>query len=175
MHRFLLAIILGVVGLAAGAETLWVKLDSIASTPGTPEGVWRIASGAVFSIKPRHGRSGVYDLELLHCPDLSVPAGAVFGSMTVGADARTFDASLLADTKIKSAGDRLRARSFVITFDEDFDNLKIKNYRTGISVNLFRLVPYLFRVGIERRHDTPDGIIGATRCNGDAINYPVKL
>jgi len=175
MHRFLLAIILGIVGLAAGAETLWVKLDSISSAPGTPEGVWRIASGAVFSIKPRHGQRGVYDLEILHSTDLSVPPGAFFGTMTAGADSRTFDAFLLADPKIKTAGDKQRARSFVITFDENFDNLKIKNYRTGIAVNLFRLVPYLFRVGIERRDDRPDGIIGATRCNGDAINYPVKL
>lgn len=175
MHRFLLAIILGFVGLAAGAETLWVKLDSITSSPGTPEGVWRVASGAVFCIKPRHGQSGVYDLELLHSSDLSVPPGAFFGTMTAGADARTFDASLLADPKLRAAGGHQKTRSFVISFDENFYNLKIRNYRTGIAVNLFRLVPYLFRVGIDRRDDRPDGIIGATRCNGDVINYPVKL
>ena len=175
MHRFLLAIILGIVGLAAGAETLWVKLDSINSTPGTPEGVWRVASGAVFSIKPRHGQRGVYDLELLHRTDLTVPAGAFFGPMTAGADARTFDASLVSDPKLKAAGRPQKTRSFVITFDESFDNLKIKNYRSGIAVNIFRLVPYLFRVGVERRDERPDGLTGATRCNGDIINYPVKL
>jgi len=175
MHRILLAIILGFVGLAAGAETLWVKLDSIASAPGTPEGIWRIASGAVFSIKPRHGQRGVYDLALLHSSDLSVQPGSFFGTMTAGADSHTFDASLLSDPKVKSAGDKHKARQFVITFDDTFDNLKIKNYRTGIAVNIFRLVPYLFRVGIERRDERPDGIVGAERCNGDIINYPVKL
>lgn len=175
MHRFLLAIFLGLVGIAAGAETLWVKLDSITSIPGTPEGVWRVASGAVFSIKPRHGQSGVYDLALLHSTDLTVQPGAYFGTMTAGADSRTFDASLVADPKIKAAGGRQKTRSFVITFDDNFDNLKIQNYRKGIAVNIFRLVPYLFRVGVERRDERPDGLIGASRCNGDIINYPVKL
>lgn len=174
MHRFLLTIFLGLVGLVAGAETLWVKLDSISSAPGTPEGIWRMASGTVFSIKPRNGQRGVYDLELLHSTDLSVPPGAFFGTMTAGADTRTFDASLVADPKFKNAG-RQKSRSFVITFDEDFDNLKIRYYRTGIAVNIFRLVPYLFRVGVERRDERPAGLIGATRCNGDIINYPVKL
>ena len=89
--RWLLSTVLLFLAVTAWGGPLRIELDSLDATPGTPEGVWRLPSGTIFEIKARSGQPGVYDLVLLHSSDLSVPAGASFGHMTVGADSHTYD------------------------------------------------------------------------------------
>ncbi len=175
MTRLLSAVLLMLLALVAKGEPLWIKLDTIISGQGTPEGVWRLPSGTIFEIKARGGQPGIYDLTLLHSNDLSVEAGTGFGTMTAGADRRTFDASLLSDPKARGSAGKGRRRDFVITFNDDFTHLSLRHYRKGISINFVRLVPYLFRVGIERNDERPQGIVGAWRCDGTSIDYPIKL
>ncbi len=175
MLRLLSALVLMLCALSAKREPMWIKLDTIQSTSHTPEGVWRIADGPLFEIRAASGRSGVYELVLLMSSDLSVPAGTLFGTMTRGADSRRYDARLLADPKARKDAGRGRERDFSLVFNDDFTQLSLRHYRKGIAVNFIRLVPYLFRVGIERHDNLPDGVVGASRCNADAVDYPIKL
>lgn len=171
----LLSTVLLFLAVTAWGGPLRIELDSLDATPGTPEGVWRLPSGTIFEIKARSGQPGVYDLVLLHSSDLSVPSGASFGHMTVGADSHTYDASLLADPKARNAAGKGRRRDFSISFDAPFTRLTLRHYRKGLSVNFVRLVPYLFRVGLERHDERPRDLVGAWRCDATSIDYPVKL
>ena len=136
MTRLLSAVLLMLLALAAKGEPLWIKLDTITSGQGTPEGVWRLPSGTIFEIKARGGQPGIYDLTLLHSNDLSVEAGTGFGTMTAGADRRTFDASLLSDPKARGSAGKGRRRDFVITFNDDFTHLSLRHYRKGYRSTL---------------------------------------
>lgn len=173
MHRLLATLLLILVPALSGrCDTLCV--DSLGRA-GTPEGVWQMASGTIFRIAPRAGTSGVYDLTLLLSADPSVASGTLFGTMRAGADRHIFDASLASDIKGgRKAGDS-RKRQFAITFDSDFSSLTLSHYRSGVAINLMRLVPYLFRIGIERHDDSPHNTIGASRCDGTALAYPIEL
>lgn len=175
MIRWLLSMVLLPLAFVAWGGPLRIELDSLEATPGTPEGVWRLPSGTIFEIKARSGQPGVYDLVLLHSSDLSVPAGASFGQMMVGADSHTFDASLISDPKARNVAGKGRKRDFSITFDENFDRLTLKHYRKGLTVNFVRLLPYLFRIGFERHDERPRDLVGAWRCDAISIDYPVKL
>ncbi len=175
IRHYLSIVLLFLSFTCAQAAPHWIKLDSVETVPSTPEGVWRIAAGTIFRIEARNGQNGVYDLSIVQSADLSVPTGAYFGTMTTGADRHTFDARLVADPKVSTPGGKRNMRQFVLTFDRTFANLKIKHYRKGVTVNIFRLVPYLFRASITRHNDNPDGTVGATRCDATAQDYPVKL
>ncbi|MDE6854337.1 MAG: hypothetical protein K2J38_04695 [Muribaculaceae bacterium] len=178
--RPLLSILLLLLGLAAyGGSPRLTALDSVteAVQSGTPEGMWRMgADGAVFSVVREPGRQGVYSLTLISSPDLSIPCGTPFGTMTATGKPFTYDASLSRSLsgKVRKLS-RRSYRDFIVEYAPESGLLTFTAYHRGRTLNVVRLLPYLFRFSIKESDTRPRGIDAARRISPPSMQYPVQL
>lgn len=139
----------------------------------SPEGRWQAGGdGAVFEIRPRAGRSGVFDLVLVSSADMSIGQYVNMGEMTSTGTPYDFDATLLANP---GNGPTSKTHRFIFKFEPDFRSFTITPYRRGKRVNLLRWIPYLFRVGISEIDTRPKNVDGAMRLSDKYSSYPVIL
>lgn len=169
MARLRIALIFLLAGAAATAAAHEpaerLMLDSLTvSTVGyhAVAGVWQMRpSGAVFEVRPT-ARSGEYTLIMIDSPDYTVPAGICFGTLTAGAEANVYDASLLRKPQGDSAWHTGRSKSFVVRIDPAAGRMTMKEYRRHAGLTLYRWASYLFRMGVSRA-SRPEGVDGAVR------------
>ncbi len=162
--------------LLATAQLQMVCLDSITET-NTPAGIWRqMPAGAVFEIQPVSGDKDEFRLVLLTSDDLSIPPGSAFGTMRRSAIAGTFDAELLHNPK--NAGSwRNHAKKQRCTIEIEADNSRLifKPYKSKLSVNFSRLLPYLFRFSVKHEETRPEGLDGAVRIAPESLSDIIIL
>lgn len=138
----------------------------------TPEGIWELGrGGAVFEIVAS-AEPGAYTLVLLDSPDYTLNPGTVFGTMRTTGKPRCFDAALLHGLDGRG---RKKTRNFIIEVSADFSQLTFRSYRKGITVNLMRWLPYLYRFSVKEVNTRPTGIDGARRISPCQIELPVTL
>lgn len=160
IRRASAAIVALAVALTAAAQWQPVHLDSI-SAHRSPEGIWRMApTGTIFEIKARPGHAGSYTLEMHLSPDLRVSSGTAMGGMTEAGKAGVYDARLRVDPVTGSQSEH--ERSYTLTLDGD-GRLTVKPYSKKLSVNLNRLLPYMFRFSVRKVDTRPDDIDAAYR------------
>lgn len=148
--------------MAVAAMAQWqpLRLDSIAPLRA-PEGVWRMApTGTVFEIKARPGRAGAYSLVLVLGPDLTVPSGTEMGSMALTGKDGVYDARLTVDPCTGTQG---RERTYTLSLDNEGKRLTVKPYTKKLSVNINRMLPYLFRFSVRTIDTRPTDIDAAYR------------
>lgn len=139
-------------------QTAVVTLDDV-QTVDDVEGYWELtAGGALLEFRRTPGKSGSYDIFLIDSPDYTVVPGTKLGSMDATAVAGKFDVILAADPRRGPGG---KSRRFI--FDIENGKLRMSAYKVGKTVNIYRLLPYLFRVGIRDTGNRPEGIDGAIR------------
>ncbi len=163
---------------AYGGAPRLTALDSVpAGQTGAPEGLWRMgADGAVFAIEREPGRRGAYILTLISSPDLSIPSGTAFGTMTATGKPYTYDASL--SKSLSGRGHKLSRKSyrdFVVEYAPESGLLTFTAYHRGRTLNVVRLLPYLFRFSIKESDSRPRGIDAACRISPPSVQYPVQL
>lgn len=161
-----------------GVAPRLTALDSVpAGQAGPPEGLWRMgADGAVFAIGREPGRQGAYILTLISSPDLSIPSGTAFGTMTATGKPYTYDASL--SKSLSGGGHKLSRKShraFVVEYAPESGLLTFTPYHRGRTLNVVRLLPYLFRFSIKESDTRPRGIDAAARISPPSVQYPVQL
>lgn len=146
------------------------SIDSVKSRmSGRPllpmEGVWEMtADGAVIAIErindPRRGGTSAYALTAISMPDRSIEPGTRMGTAIDTADPRKLDAKIYT----KSHDGELSAPAdFVISLDGTGHRLSLSHYRQGIKVNLWRMIPYMFRYSVGKRDERPRGLDGMVR------------
>ena len=168
MRRALTLLLFAAVCLVATAQIEWVRLDTVAAS-AAGEGIWRMApAGAIFSIAPMPGRSGQMQLSMLYSDDLTIPSGTAFGTMTPTAKPGVYEASLMLNPSGHGSKHADRRQNFTIEMDAASGRLIFKPYKSRLSVNFHRLIPYLFRFSVRREDTRPDDIDGAYRLAPDA-------
>lgn len=122
------------------------------------EGIWRFtASGATVAVErftpPGYdGSPTCYRLVVVSASDRSVVPGTVMGYAVPTSRQRVYDAVLYTSVE----GVSLTAtRRFTVKMDDDDNRLSFTPVKRGVSVNIRRYLPYMFRIGITR-YDTRD-------------------
>ncbi len=157
------------VAATAGRSTLARVCAMVDDGGGDPlEGVWRIAGdGAVFAVLPGEG-GDTFRLVIVDSPDMSVLPMTEFGTARRTAVAGRYDARLSAS--LTSVAPVRHDRSLVISLSDD-GRLIFEPYKKGLKLNLWRVLPYMFRFSVAAQDTRPSDIDGAVRLYpaGDAV------
>lgn len=128
------------------------------------EGIWELtADGAVVAIErePSAARkaTATYRITTISMPDRSVAPGTLMGRAVSTADTRRFDSAIY--TKV--TGGKLHSPAgFIISLSDD-GRLSLSHYRQGVRLNLWRMIPYMFRYSVTTVDERPKGIDGMVR------------
>lgn len=125
------------------------------------EGIWEFSGdGAIVAIErerePRRFASASYRLTAISMPDRSVAPGTLIGRAVTTASDNKFDAAIYT----KAVYGLLQTPSnFIMTLTAD-GRLLLSHYRQGVKLNLWRMVPYMFRYSVKGVDERPKGIDG---------------
>lgn len=157
------------VAATAGRSTLARVCSMVDDGGGDPiEGVWRIAGdGAVFAVLPGEG-GDTFRLVIVDSPDMSVLPMTEFGTARRTAVAGRYDACMSAS--LTSGAAVRRDRNLIISLSDD-GRLIFEPYKKGLKLNLWRVLPYMFRFSVAAQDTRPSDIDGAVRLYpaGDAV------
>lgn len=137
----------------------------LATLPLSPiEGIWQMAAeGAVFAIERAVDSSDVVPAELriimVRSPRRSVRPGTVVRHAVTTAKPGVYEARLYTSFAPKSR--LIQAKSFTLGLNGDM--LVFTPFKAPFKVNLFRLLPYMYRHVITPQGSRPEGLNGATR------------
>ncbi len=173
MGRLFAIILLAVSPLLIRGEILngYLSVDSVSrrmeSRPLCPaEGIWEMAAdGAVFAVE----RTDVSDTEVLprelrlviiRSPQRRVRPGSVMGTARPTVKPGVYEARL--NTKIADLDGLTVPRKFLLKVNEAGSTLTIEPFKSPVKINLFRLIPYLYRA-VRLQDSRPQGLDGAIR------------
>ena len=157
--------------LAASAQIRWVQLDSIQGGMSPVEGLWHMRpGGAIFTVDAVKGKGGEYAFELLYSPMLAIKPGTHMGTMNKAALEGVYEADFTLDPTRRKG----RHKSFTVEMNPESSRFVLKPYTQGWSLNIYRLLPYLFRIGVKRTDTRPD-IDGAVRIAPQSFNDIIVL
>lgn len=146
--------------------------DSLKALFGSPdadpvEGIWQLApEGAVIAIEA-DGR-GTYSIFLVDAPAPALLPGTLIGGLARTAAANTYDGRI---SLPEGPDTRLTAE-----LDPRCGTLQFYKYRQRAALNLWKLVPRLFRYSVAWEDTRPEGIDGALRLYPrPAILTPIPL
>lgn len=158
------------VAATAGRSALTRVCALVDEGSGDPiEGVWRIAGdGAVFAVLPGDGGDDTFRLVIVDSPDMSVLPMTEFGTARRTAVAGRYDACMSAS--LTSGAPVRRDRNLIISLSDD-GRLIFEPYKKGLKLNLWRVLPYMFRFSVAAQDTRPSDIDGAVRLYpaGDAV------
>lgn len=124
------------------------------------EGIWLWNSGALVSIES--DSRGNLTVSLIDIPDPLIETPIVIGSGKFGGHENTYVFELTAKIDATPRSGKLKKLTKFIAKLENGRRLSLSPYSTGYKINLLRLLPYLFRIGVTK-NDSPDGVNAAIR------------
>lgn len=131
------------------------------------EGIWQFTeNGSLIVIerfKPTESPDdGVvrYRMVVLQSPRLSVRRGTVMGYLWPTAKRNCFDARIYTDFDGGSV--LTKAKRFTLSLDDE-SRLAFTRHKSGVRINLWRFVPYMFRYSVSSRDDRPRNIDGCVK------------
>lgn len=174
MYRTVLLLISAIIAIGASAQPLQTTL--MCSSTAKQElhmSVWQMtAGGAIVRLQNAPDASGNMDVIILDSPDFALAPGTCVGKLKRTVQPNVYDLAL-ADRVHK--GKKGAAGTMRSTFTAEFTpegRMLLKPYKKSWSVNVFRLLPYLFRVSVHRTDTRPDNLDGAVRLSPSPY-YPV--
>lgn len=109
------------------------------------EGLWDFDGGALIAIERAEnapGRPFGYRMVIVNSPDRLIRRGTVMGYAEPTPQPETFNARIYTD----SDGPRLTMpKAFTLTLSADGAGLTFEQHKNPVTVNLWRLLPYLWR------------------------------
>ncbi|MDE6285847.1 MAG: hypothetical protein K2L99_02505 [Muribaculaceae bacterium] len=134
-------------------------------------GLWRVTGpqDCEFEIRPSSSVAGSYDMLAVNCADMSVMPGTLIGTLHTTPTPGRFLA------RISSHPERAGARKVDVVVNLGNEgNLTFRAFRKGKRISLWRLLPYMFRITVEREDARPEGVDGAVRVGqGDLTRFRV--
>lgn len=131
------------------------------------EGIWQFPSdGALVVIErfiPDNYRDdGVerYRLVVVQSPRLSVRPGTIMGYMIPSAKKGYYDARIY--TSFDGGINLNTPKKFILKHSDDA-RLSFVEHKTGVKVNLWRMVPYMFRYSISKQDNRPEEMNGCIK------------
>lgn len=157
----------------------YADVDSVearlAQLPLSPiEGVWQMAAeGATFVIERVEASTHLAPAELriiiVRSPKRSIRPGTVVGHAVTTARPGVYQARLYSSFAPRSG--LISPRSFTLEVNDDM--LVFKPIKAPVKVNLFRLLPYMYRRVFTLQDSHPEGIDGAMRLFPRTAAHPL--
>lgn len=130
------------------------------------EGIWQWIDNGSYIVIERYVDSNQpndelrrYRMVVLRSPRLSVVPGTVMGYLKSTAKKDCFEACIYTD--FDGATTLSAARNFTINLSDR--RLSFTKQKSEIKVNLWRMVPYMFRYSITKRGDSRRGLDGCEK------------
>lgn len=127
------------------------------------EGIWQFTGeGAVVAIERRNSEFGLpsYSMTVIDSPQRSLLPGTPMASITSTVKSATFEAVIL--THFNASSMKLsRPKKFLLILNDE--RLTIKPVKAKLSLNILRLIPYAYRLGLSYRDHRPDDLDGCVR------------
>lgn len=163
--------------LSAGYSSTDSIKARLASLPLCPiEGLWQMGGdGALFVVEraewstahaPAHLK-----LVMVRSPWRSIRPGTVFGHAVVTAKPGVYEARIYSENAQRSG--LALPRKFTLTVDADGGILTFKPFKLPFRINIFRLLPYMYRRVITPQQSRPDGLDGAVRVFPVSAAHPL--
>ncbi len=142
------------------------------------EGIWRfVDDGSVMAIErfvpdeiPDNGNT-CYRIVVVKSPVRALAPGTLMGYISPTAKKGVYDAAVF------SAFDGLRGlhkkKRFYLNLSEE-GLLSFTSYRQGIRLNLWRLIPYMFRYSVRYSSERPKGLDGCVRIWPASVSVPFE-
>lgn len=142
----------------------------MASLPLTPvEGIWQMLDGgATVAVErylspdlPRDAQPGTYRMIMVKAPVRLVRPGTVIGHLKATARRGIYEARLYSDFARESG--LSVPRTFYLHLAADGTTLTFKPRKSPLKINLFSLLPYMYRRMVRLQDTRPDDLDGAIR------------
>ena len=125
------------------------------------EGVWQmVGDGAVVCVERVDDSAQRFRVVMLRCPNRHVRPGTVIGHVVSTIKPATYQARLYTDLA-RTTGLNL-ARNFILTVSDDDLRLTFTTTQR-VKVNLWKLLPYMYRHTVRVEDRTPSDLNGAVR------------
>lgn len=132
------------------------------------EGLWRFAAdGGRVAIERRQLRAGaagasVYAMVVVESPDRAVRPGTVMGYLVATARADTYIGQIYTDMTDRGTA-LCRPRDITLRLTDSESRFAIEPIEKGLKINLWRLLPYMFRWSVKYVDQTPRDLDGCVR------------
>ncbi len=131
------------------------------------EGIWQfVNNGTTIAIErfnpdnlPNNGVH-LYRLVIIESPNRLIKNGTVMGYAIATAKRNNYEARIY--TSAHNGNILSNTKNAILTLNED-NRLIFNEYKTGVQINLWRWIPYIFRVGIKIKNTRPKGLDGCVR------------
>ena len=180
MHRILYFITVLMISVFASAQSIpsqsividgYEKASVIARMKQAPlhniEGVWQfVDDGAVIAIERFNPdyiagtQTNHYRMVIIKSPVLSIERGTVMGYIISTAKRNIFDAYIYTSGGLE--GLLSKPKTFTLNLSDD-NLLSFNEYKTEVKINLWRWLPYIYRVGLSITNSRPKGLDGCIR------------
>lgn len=142
------------------------------------EGIWRfVDDGSVMAIErfePEElpdNDAVCYRIVVVKSPVRAIAPGSLMGYICPTAKKGVYDASVY--TEFDGISGLHKPQKFYLELSDD-GLLTFNRYREGIQLNLWRLIPYMFRYSVKRRSERPKGLDGCRRVYPEPLSVPLE-
>lgn len=147
-----------------GYETVEAVKARLANLPLHPvEGIWQYpADGGLVAVErsktaPEGARQ--YNMVVISVANRALMPGTVLGSLHATSQRDTYDGSFFTSTSANGLT-LTSPKPVILKLDGDASRLSMRRVKKGIHLNLWRMLPYMFRFSVSRHDDTPRDLDG---------------
>lgn len=168
----------GVSTVLGGYETPDSVARRLESLPLCPaEGIWQMTDGgALFAIERAEPETSLAParmrMVMLRSPWRTVRPGTVIGHLQPTPKPGVYEARLYTDFARRTG--LSIPRGFTLTLNSEGSTMTIQPFKFILKVNVFRLLPYMYRRIIEPQKSRPDGLSGAVKIAPAFDSHPLS-
>lgn len=155
------------------ADSVMERMERMPLCP--VEGLWQMVDdGALFAIERVEGTSDVAPermrIVMVSSPMRRVRPGTVVGLVRPTAKSGTYQARMY--TRFAEKTGLKLSRPFTMRLSDDM--LVIEPFKYPVKINLFRLLPYMYRRVVTPQASKPEGLKGAFRVYPASAGHPLS-
>lgn len=151
------------------------RLESLPLCPA--EGIWQMTDGgALFAIERAEHITSLAParmrMVMLRSPWRTVRPGTVIGHLQPTPKPGVYEARLYTDFAQRSGLNI--PRGFTLTLNSEGSTMTFQPFKSLLKINVFRLLPYMYRRIIEPQKSRPDGLSGAVKVAPASDSHPLS-
>ncbi len=143
------------------------------------EGIWQfIDNGTKIAIEQFNPdviageQSYLYRIVIINSDRLSIEPGTIMGYASATTKEKCFDARIFSDGKLN--GVLSIPKTLTLNLTDDASRLSFNEYKTEVKINLWRLIPYIYRVGLSIKNTRPKGLDGCIKIYPKSTSAPIS-
>ena len=143
------------------------------------EGIWQfVDNGTTIAIEQFNPdvivgeQPYLYRIVIINSDRLSIETGTIMGYASATTKENCFDARIFSDGKLN--GILSIPKTLTMNLTNDASRLSFNEYKTEVKINLWRLIPYIYRVGFSIKNTRPKGLDGCIKIYPKSTSAPIS-